>query len=150
MQVAINSMLGWLYREIDLTQIDAPIWRSPIRPSESYDWMMERIQAQYYSDDADPSVFPLTEWRLQVPPQDRNLQEITIPISLSLNPGIFDQTAATTRPKEFYFKSPKIDWPIKALENFTIEIQNYIGTGVLRILFIGHFILPEPVLVNNE
>jgi len=90
MQAASNSQLGWLYREIDLTSITAPIWRSPVRPSESYDWMLERIQAQYYSDDADPSVFANTEWRLTVPPQDKNLQEIPVKIPLTLNAGIFD------------------------------------------------------------
>jgi len=150
MQEQINSMLGWLYREIDLTAITAPTWRSPIRPSESYDWVLDRIQALYFSDDSDPSVFPTATWRLNLPQQNSNLQEITVPIPLTLNPGIYDQTAGTTRPKAFYFKSIKIDWPIMALQSFTIEIENYAGIGILQLLFLGHFILPKPIMVNNE
>lgn len=148
MFAAENTMLGWLYREIDVANVTAPIWIQPIRPSESFDWILERLQVQYDSDGSDPSVFANVEWKLSVQPQTRSLQEETVKIPLTLNSGINDLTAGTTRPKEFYFKSPKIDWPIKALEQFEIELRNFTDVTIIKVLFIGHFIFPEPVLRN--
>lgn len=149
MQSDINSLLGWIYRDIDFSNITAPIWRQPVRPSESFDWVLERVQARYFSDAEDPSAFLNVEWRLEVPPRGHNLQEIPVKIPLTLNPGIYDQTAGTTRPKEYFFKSPIIDWPILALENFTIHIENHVTpggvhAGVLDLLFIGHFVADKP------
>ena len=145
-----KRMLRWLYRSIDLSTITASIWRLPIRASEGYDWLLERIQARYFSDNADPSIFQNVRWRLEIPPREKNLQEVPVEIPLTLNPGIFDQTAGTTRPKEFFFKSPRIDWPILAMENFTIQLENFVGVDTINMLFIGHALLPEPYINLNE
>lgn len=152
----LNTMIGWLYREIDLSGITSPVWRLPIRPSESYDWILQRIQCSYNSDSEDPSDFDSLRWRYEIPPQNRALQDLTDDkprpaISLTLNSGVNDLTAGTTRPKEFYFPSPEINWPLKSLENFVFEIENQTAlTGTVRILFIGKFVLPKNILVGEN
>jgi len=150
-----NSMIGWIYRSIDLSQITSAIWRLPIRPSESYDWVLNHIQAEYDSDEEDPSAFDLIQWRLEVVPQNRALQDISdykprSPITLTLNGGLNDLTAGTGKPKQKFFPSPPINWPIKSLEVFTIELENFTAlTGTVRMLFVGSFILPEDVFTRQ-
>jgi hypothetical protein len=141
MGVQINKLPGWIYREINFAAITSPTWSLPIRPSNSFDWILERLQARYFSDAAAPSVFGSPELAIEMPQQNRNLTEIPIKIPLFLNPGLFDRTAGTTRPKEYFFKSTRLDWPFKALENFIIHVENHVNTGVLGLLFIGHYIL---------
>lgn len=150
-----NKMLGWLYRSIDLSGLTSAVWRLPIRPSESFDYVLHEIHAEYNSDGEEISNFDSISWAFQVPPQERGLMDLTDGkprplISLSLNMGVNDLTAGTTKPKEFFFPSPRIDWPIKALENFVFELENYTAlTGSVSVLFIGSFILPKNVLVSK-
>lgn len=154
--MAENSMIGWLYRSVDLSGITSAVWRVPVRPSESYDWVLHRVQMEYDSDNNDPSQFDLLQWRFVVPPQERALQDIADykprpPITLTALPGINDLTAGTTRPKQFYYKSPEINWPIKSLEVFSLELENISAlTGIVRVLFIGSFILPQNPVLNVE
>lgn len=155
--MAENSMIGWLYRYIDLSQITSPVWRLPVRPSESFDYVLQRVSMEYDSDANDPSGFDSILWRILLPQQDRALQDITdykprSPVSITLTPGINDRTAGTTRPKEIFFPAVKIDWPIKSLESFSLELENFSAlTGNVRVLFIGSFILPKnPVLNVSE
>jgi len=150
-------MIGWLYRLIDLSQITSSVWRVPVRPSESYDWILHRVQMEYDSNGEDPSQFDLIQWRLVLPQQDRALQDITDykprpPVTLTLNNGVNDLTAATTRPKQAFFPSTIIDWPIKSLESFSLELENFSGlTGSVRVMFIGSFVLPiNPILNMHE
>ena len=152
-----NSMIGWLYRAIDLSQITSAVWRVPVRPSESFDWVLHRVQMEYDSDEEDPSQFDLIQWRLAFPQQERAIQDIADYkprplISLSCSSGIHDITAGTTRPKQIYFPSPRIDWPIQSLESFSLELENFTGlTGIVRVLFIGSFILPaNPIMQASE
>lgn len=152
MQAEKNSILGWLYRTIDLSGITTPYWQLPIQPSESYPWVLERIQCSYDSDNNDPSNFNTVLWALHFPQQDKSLMDLELgkprpPISLTLNPGIQDLTAAATRPKEFYFKSPDINWPVLANQTFSFQVEDFAPlTGLLRILFIGSFIMPQAVI----
>lgn len=150
-------MMGWLYRYIDLSTITSPVWRLPVRPSESYDYVLQRMSLEYDSDANDPSNFDSILWRIVLPQQNRAIQDITdykprSPVTMTLNPGINDRTAGTTRPKEIFFPSIKIDWPIKSLESFSLEIESYTAlTGNVRVLFIGSFILPQnPILETSE
>lgn len=145
-----------MYRDIDLSGITAPLWIDTFRPSESYDWVLKRIQAAYASDSEDPSSFDSIRWAWGIPPRDQLLQDLTNqkprpPISLCLSGGINDLTAATTRPKEIFFPSPIINWVVQALENFQFQVENHSAlTGTLKILYIGYFVMPKPVtLLEN-
>lgn len=147
-----NSILGWLYREFDITVLTLPNVRFPVQPSESFDWVLERIQAEYYSNAANPSLFADIEWNIEFPQQNSMLTNNNpVKIPTTLNPGIFDQTAATTRPKTWYFISPKLNWPILSRQTFTMMFENFAAAPAavtIRTLFIGHYILPKPVIKN--
>lgn len=152
----LDSMIGWIYREIDLSGITSPLWRLPVRPSESYDWILHRIQMQYDSDGEDPSSFDTILWRFSISGQNRALQDISdwkprTPISLTCLGGVNDLTAGTTRPKQLYYASPPIEWPIQALEVFALELESFTAlTGSVDVLFIGSFVLPKDTIVNAE
>jgi hypothetical protein len=142
-----NSMLGWLYREYSLFAVTTNVVRFPVQPSESYDWVMERIQVQYDSNLAVPSVFQNIEWNIEFPQQNSNLTDPsnTVSLPLTLNPGIFDQTTVTNKPRVFYFHSPTLNWPLLSRQTFRVQLENFVGATLVRVLFIGHYILPEPV-----
>lgn len=143
-----NSMLGWLYREFNLTGLTLNVARFPVRPSESYDWVLERIQVQYDSTAAIPSVFQNIEWNIEFPQQNSNLTDPhnTVELPLTLNPGIFDQTTVTNKPRVYYFHSPALNWPLLSNQTFQVQLENFVGATIVRALFIGHYIFPEPVL----
>lgn len=147
-----NTILGWIYREIDLNQITAPLWIDTFQPSESYDWILHRIEAGYNSDSEDPSDFDSIRWAWGIPPRDQLLQDLSDqkprpPISLCISPGINDLTAGTTRPKEMFFPSPVINWVLQPLENFQFQIENHTAlTGYIRVLYMGSYVMPEPVI----
>lgn len=147
-----KSILGWLYRSVDLSGITYSLWNNILRPSESYDWVCQRIQVSYKSNGDDPSLFDNLRWSWGVPPRNTFVQDLTTekprpPITLTLNPGLEDLTAGTTRPKEFYFPSPTLDFPVLAFEQFQFSLQNHTAlTGELRILYIGCFKMKQPII----
>lgn len=140
-----NLQAAWLYREIDLANLTAPSPRFHVQPGVSYPWRLERIQGQYESDSEDPSVFATVEWKLSIIPLNQILNEDAVSLPCTMIPGIFDQTAGDTRPKEYVFKSPLIDWTVPSHDAITVEFQNYIYTGTLKLLFIGQFIMPKTI-----
>lgn len=154
--MAQNTLIGWLYREIDLSQITVPIWRLPVRPSESYDWILNQVRIEYDSDNEDPSSFDNLQWRIWFPQQNRALQDISDykprpPVTLTCCPGRNDLTAGTTRPKVFYFPNPRIDWPIIAFQSLNLELEGHSGlTAIVRVLFMGEFVLPKNPYVNAQ
>lgn len=121
-------------------------------PSESFDWILNHIQSSYDSSADDPSLFDTISWAYHVPPTGQYIHDLENnkprpPIKLSLNPAINDLTAATTSPKEFYFKSMEINWPIQARDPFNIELENYSAlTGIVRMLFVGEFVMVDKVV----
>lgn len=149
MVLSPDANIYWVYRCIDLSAVTSPIWRTPIRPSQAFPWLMHKMRALYFSDAEDPSGFDTITFDFGIVPREKNLMNQTFtnplpPITLTLNPGLRDVTAGTRWPKVFYFPSPVIDWIVRANEPFTFNIENHSAlTGSLQILFIGYLVVPE-------
>lgn len=147
-----DALIGWIFKTIDLSGLTSPLWRVPLMPSESYPWLLHSIRVQYYSNAEDPSDFDSIQWNLAINPRNINLMDLSDvqdrpTISLTLNPGIHDQTAGTTRPKSFFYPGPTIDYMIRPSEPMTFEMEAYtVLTGNVHVLFLGYFILPESVV----
>jgi len=142
-----NRIPGWLYREIDFSGISTNYYRLPMRVSESYDYILTRIQAQYFSTERG-DLYDTIRWRLVPRTQAGAVSEIPLPAISTLSPGLFDRTpaASTLRPRSIMTKSVKIELPVFAHEVFYLEFEDTsAATGILSLLFIGDFILTAPV-----
>ena len=138
MVLSPDANLYWVYRNIDLSAVTSPVWRTPLVPSQAFPWLVHKIRALYLSDAEDPSSFDSITFDFGIVPREKYLMNTTYanplpPISLCLNPGIRDTTAGTTWPKVFYYPSPVIDWIVRANEPITFNIENHSAlTGITR------------------
>ncbi len=129
----------WIYREIDLTGITSPKVEIHI-PIKSFDYVIHRLQASYDSDLAVPSNFSQIEMMLNFPSNNRRSSNDPIPVILSCNPGINDRTSANNK-LSYYYESPlDYNWPVKAIDSFTMEFKNIINTGIFKLLIVGNYI----------
>lgn len=135
-----NGLLAWVGRTIDLTVVTAPTYSLHVQPSLNMPWYFERFYASWLSDAADPSVY--SDISFQLFWNQRNWRNSNAPIQLTATttPGLHDQTAANTRPKQIFFRSPRIGFQMSQQDTFEFHIEDYLGAAKpdqIDLLFVG-------------
>lgn len=138
-----NALLFWIGRTADIANDTSVRFTLPILVTQSEnDFLLTRFFASWVSTAADPSVFSRIEFKLQWPQQDYETSYEVIDLAMTTNPGIDDLTAVGTaiRPRQYFFKSPAINYLCIAQTPVNFIIENYAGAGkpnFIDLLFEG-------------
>lgn len=135
-----NALIAWVYRTLDLSNITSPHYTLPIQPSKYNPWLFVRFMAAWKSTNDDPSVFVTPSFKIKWAGRNYENPEETVSLSSCINTGLEDLTAATTRPKQFYWPSPFIGWPMAQQDVMEFEVRDFLGAGKpdeIQLLFIG-------------
>jgi len=136
-----NWLLSIVGRTIDLSAVTSDRFKIHVQPSINRPWYFERFYAAWDSTADDPSVFSDITFKIVWNSHDHHIPATnTIDLSCTTTPGLNDLTAGTTRPKQFFWKSPRIGWQMAQQDVFEFTIENYLGAGKpdeLELMFYG-------------
>jgi len=136
-----NHAPRWFYREVDLN-VTSPQTTVTIQADPADDYLLQYIHAQWPAVGvADPTAFADIEFTLTFPQVNRKYINVPVPAMNFTSPGQFANfTGSTDQPNQTFFRSKRLDYPIKYQMTFQLHITNYLGAAnpnTIQILFIG-------------